>query len=330
MERQKFNFYTKFRSWFQTDSPIFSTRLSLILTIFISIFGISLGVIEDSLAVKTNGIISALDILNSFLFLNAVNMSTRNPDYIYNYGYGKYESISILGSAILLLLVLGYTSMEALANFGKTQVADSNYYILVIFSTISFFLMRFVYNVQKKSAKKYKMPILEYDALLWKTDSYIEILVLANLVVGLVLQFVGFRYIGLMIDSGVAVALTFLSLKAPLKGSRDALNQLMDRTVDDEIQLKLLSVISRNHQNICEFKALHTRQSGKDIFVELDIILPFDESMQYKDELEKKIANEIKEIAPNAVPRVYAVACDGKCVCENHRNCPIHIYRNMK
>jgi divalent metal cation (Fe/Co/Zn/Cd) transporter len=189
--------------------------------------------------------------------------------------------------------------------------------------------MRFVYRVQKKSAQKYRMPILEYDALLWKTDSYIEILVLINLVVGLILQLVGFRYIGLVIDSGVAIALTFLSLKAPLKGSRDALNQLMDRTVSEDVQMKLLSVVSRNHQNICEFKAIHTRQSGKDIFVELDIILPFDESMKYKDELEKKIANEIKEIAPNAVPRVYAVSCDGKCLCGNQRNCPVHIYRNL-
>lgn len=329
MERQNFNFYTRMKSWFRTDSPVFTTRISLLLTIFISIFGISLGVIEDSLAVKTNGIISALDILNSFLFLNAVNMSVRNPDYIFNYGYGKYESISILGSSILLLLVLGYTSIEAISNFGKTGIGNSNYTILMVFSSVSFVIMRTVYKVQKKSARKFKMPILEYDALLWKTDSYIEIFVLLNLVVGLILQILGFRFIGLMVDTGVAILLTVLALKVPLKGSMDALNQLMDRTVSDEVQMKLLSVVTRNHKNICEFKAIHTRQSGKDIFVELDIILPYDESMKYKDNLEKKIANEIKEINPNAVPRVYAIACDGVCLVENKRNCPIHKYRSL-
>ncbi|TNE32424.1 cation diffusion facilitator family transporter [bacterium] len=329
MERQKFNFYTRMKSWFRTDSPVFTTRISLLLTIFISIFGISLGVIEDSLAVKTNGIISALDILNSFLFLNAVNMSVRNPDYIFNYGYGKYESISILGSSILLLLVLGYTSIEAISNFGKTGIGNSNYTILMIFSTVSFILMRYVYKVQKKSSRKYKMPILEYDALLWKTDSYIEIFVLINLVVGLLLQILGYRYIGLIVDSGVAILLTVLALKVPLKGSMDALNQLMDRTVSDDVQMRLLSVVTRNHKNICEFKAIHTRQSGKDIFVELDIILPYDETMKYKDDLEKKIANEIKAINPNTVPRVYAIACDGICLVENQRNCPIHKFRSL-
>lgn len=329
MERQNFNLYTKLSSWFRTDSPVFSTRISLVLTIFISIFGITLGIIEDSLAVKTNGIISALDILNSFLFLNAVNMSVRNPDYIFNYGYGKYESISILGSSLLLLLVLGYTSIEAVTNFGKTGVGESNYYVLMVFSSISFLLMILVYKIQKRSSKKFGMPILEYDASLWKNDSYIEVFVLMNLIAGLVLQSIGFRYIGLMVDSGVAIALTLFALVVPLQGSRKALNQLLDRTVSDEVQMKFLSVVTQNHKNICEFKAIHTRQSGKDIFIELDIVLPYDETMEYKDTLEKKIAKEIVELNPNAVPRVYAVACDGKCLNENSRNCPIHKYRSL-
>lgn len=314
MERQQFNLYTRIKSWFRTDSPVFTTRISLVLTIFISLFGITLGIVEDSLAVKTNGIISALDILNSFLFVNAVNMSVRNPDYIFNYGYGKYESISILGSSLLLLLVLGYTSIEAISNLGKTNVADSNYFILMIFSSISFLLMRIVYRIQKHSSKKFGMPILEYDANLWKYDSFIELFVLLNLIIGLGLQILEFRYIGLMIDSGVAILLTLFALVVPLKGSKDALNQLLDRTIPDEVQLKFLSVITKNHTNICEFKAIHTRQSGKDIFIELDIILPFDESMEYKDTLEKKIAKEIIDINSNAVPRVYAKACEGKCL----------------
>ena len=279
MERQQFNLYTRIKSWFRTDSPVFTTRISLVLTIFISLFGITLGIVEDSLAVKTNGIISALDILNSFLFVNAVNMSVRNPDYIFNYGYGKYESISILGSSLLLLLVLGYTSIEAISNLGKTNVADSNYFILMIFSSISFLLMRIVYRIQKHSSKKFGMPILEYDANLWKYDSFIELFVLLNLIIGLGLQILEFRYIGLMIDSGVAILLTLFALVVPLKGSKDALNQLLDRTIPDEVQLKFLSVITKNHTNICEFKAIHTRQSGQDIFIELEIILPFDVSL---------------------------------------------------
>jgi divalent metal cation (Fe/Co/Zn/Cd) transporter len=86
--------------------------------------------------------------------------------------------------------------------------------------------------------------------------------------------------------------------------------------------------VTKNHTNICEYKNIHTRQSGKDIFVELDIILPFDETMEYKDKLEKQISEEIIDYSPNAVPRVYAKACDGKCIINNVRNCPIHKFRS--
>ena len=132
METQNFNLYTKIKSWFEVGSPVFTTRISLLISILIAAAGITIGIMENSLAVKTNGIVAALDILNSALFLHAVNMSVRNPDYIFNYGYGKYESISILASAISLIFVLGYTSLEAISNFGISEPDNSNYITLII------------------------------------------------------------------------------------------------------------------------------------------------------------------------------------------------------
>ena len=43
---------------------------------------------------------------------------------------------------------------------------------------------------------------------------------------------------------------------------------------------------------MCEFKSVHTRQSGKDYFVELDIMLPYDYSMEEKLVMEKKLSAE--------------------------------------
>ena len=37
---------------------------------------------------------------------------------------------------------------------------------------------------------------------------------------------------------------------------------------------------------MCEFKQVHTRQSGKDIFVEIDIIMPFDATIDTKFDFE--------------------------------------------
>lgn len=329
MEILKFNPYTKFKSWFVVGSPVFTTRISLLISIIIAVAGITIGILENSLAVKTNGIVAALDILNSALFLHAVNMSVRNPDYIFNYGYGKYESISILASAISLIFVLGYTSFEAISNFGVSEPEDSNYLTLILFSFLSFVLMRIVWRIQLYSAKKYKMPILKYDADLWKTDSIIELVVLSNLVLGLILQSFELRYYGLMLDSGIAVSLIIFALIVPLKGSRDALNQLLDRTVSEDIQLNVLGSVTENLKHFCEYKSLHTRQSGKDIFIEIDIVLPYDSTIEYKDFVEKEICNNIKKKFPTSVPRVYAVSCDRSCINNGQKNCPMEKIREL-
>lgn len=325
MQTQDFNLFTRIKSWFKVDSPVFSTRISLLISIILAFGGILFGIMEDSLAVKTNGLISAIDILNSFLFLHAVNMSVRNPDYIFNYGYGKYESISILASAMSIIIILVYTLIEAIGNFAKEVPTNSNYYLLISFSVFSFVLMKYVYRIQKKSAKKYGMPILKYDAELWKVDSFIEIFVLINLIIGSIFQHFEMRYFAVVIDSLIAISLLVYAIKVPLKSSLDALNQILDRTIPEEMQLKLIGILAENLRNMCEFKAMHTRQSGKDIFIEIDIILPFDSSLDYKQKVEDTICNQIKEVYPTAVPRVYAISCDKSCILAGQKSCPIKI-----
>ncbi len=325
MQTLNFNLYTRFLKWFDISTPVFSTRLSMIICSFLAIFGIIIGVTQVSLAVQINGLIAAIDVLNSFIFLTAVNHSVKSPDYIFNYGYGKYESLSILAGAGLLLIVLGYALYEAALSFGHPEIQTGNYYFLLSFSIGSLALMMIMYKVQKKMSKKYQMPIIDYDAEIWKIDSYIEMGVLSNLLLGSIVKYFGFGHIASVLDSVTAVLLLIFALKVPIKGSRNALNQLLDKTVSDEIQFKLLAIVSENIDKMCEFKRVHTRQSGKDIFIELDIVLPFDFTVKQKYDMEKEIRNSIIMDFPTSIPRVYAVACEIDCDHNGKTTCPVKV-----
>lgn len=325
MQTLNFNTYTRFLKWFDVSTPVFSTRLSMIICSFLAVFGIIIGITQVSLAVQINGLIAAIDVLNSFIFLTAVNHSVKSPDYIYNYGYGKYESLSILAGAGLLLIVLGYALYEAALSFWHPEVQTGNYYFLLSFSFGSLALMMIMYRVQKKMSKKYKMPIIDYDAAIWKIDSYIEMGVLSNLIVGAGLKYFGMGHTASLLDSITAVLLLIFALKVPIEGSRNALNQLLDKTVSDEIQFKLLAVVSENINKMCEFKRVHTRQSGKDIFIELDIVLPYDYTVKQKYDMEKEIRNRILEEYPTSIPRVYAIACESNCDHNGQTTCPVKV-----
>lgn len=327
---KNFNFVTKINKWFDPNSPVFTTRLSLIICVILASNGLYLGITENSLAVQINGLISAIDVLNSFIFLTAVNHSVRSPDYIYNYGYGKYESLSLLAAAGLLILVLGYTIFEAYQSFGTTETEGSNSLKLLTFSIVSLAIMGFMFRLQKKAAKKYKLPILDYDAEIWKIDSLIELVVLANLILGAILKYNNKVYLSIVTDSLTAVFLLIFALKVPLKGSKDALNQLLDKTLPENVQFEILAVVAENLNKMCEFRTVHTRQSGKDIFIELDVVMPYDFTISQKFEVEKEIQAKLKELYPTCVPRVYTIPCPGDCNHNGHSSCPVKKYMASK
>ena len=328
MENYKSDLLTKFKSLFDTSSPLFSTRLSLFVGLVLAAAGIILGSLESSLAVQVNGFIALIDVVNSVLLMIAVSHSVRTPDYVFNYGYGKYESLTLLISAILLLGVLGYTFIELIMIYIKGNYESGNYSYLTIYSAISYIIMYRMYKFQSYSAKKLRIPILNFDADIWRTDSYIELGVLANLALGSILNFIDLDSIAKQIDALTALVLTALALRIPLKGSKDALNQILDKTLPDDIQFDLIAVVAENVHEMCEFKSVHTRQSGKDYFVELDIILPYDYSMDEKFDLERKIQKQINSKFPTAISRVYATPCPKDCILHGVRKCPVHLYKN--
>jgi cation diffusion facilitator family transporter len=330
MDKINHNFYTILKSWFEINSPLFSTRISLLVGIVLSVFGIVLGSLEGSLALQTNGIIALIDVVNSLLFINAVSRSVRAPDYVFNYGYGKYESISILLSAVLLIVVLVYAVYESIQQFGDTEFEAGNYFLLSGYSLATIAIMYFVYRMQVTYSKRFRMPILKFDAELWKSDILIEGGVFTSLVIGAILINIEQDYAAKQVDSIFAIFLTVLALRVPLKGSADALNQLLDKTLPDDLQFELIAVVAENVNHMCEFKTVHTRQSGKDIFIEMDIVLPFDYTMDEKLEMEKRVQDQIREIYPTSISRIYAVPCPKDCIHGEQRKCPIHLAMKNK
>jgi ferrous-iron efflux pump FieF len=319
-----FNSYSKLWKWFDRSSPLYSTRISLLACVIFAPTGILFGTLGKSLAVQANGLLWAIDIFNTILFLAAVQQSIKIPDSIYNYGYGKYEALSTLISLFLGLIVLGFVIFEIV--FQPLTASNSiNKYILLCFALLSFLIIKSISKAQKGASEKYLVQMFNNDARLWKMDSFIELAIITNLIAGIILEAYKFDNYALYIDNTTAAGLILFSIKNPLRLIRNAINQLLDRTVPETIQFDIIAVIAENINRFCEFKNLHSRQSGKDIFIEIDVVLPYDFTLATAHRLEKEIGDNIKEKYPNAIPRLYAVPCDKDCIHSSYRNCPVKL-----
>lgn len=310
--------------YLRRDTPLHASTLSLLACVILAVGSLLLGLVEHSLIVQTNGLIALIDIGNSLLFLAAVERSTRSADLAFNYGYGKYESLAILVSANLLIAVTIFTLINAVSVIDNPP-ADTNTLLLGAWAALGFVLMRNTARRLQKYAERYHQPMLQYDADLWRVDSWVEIGVVAGILVNGALQFFGWLNTAAVLDSVAAILLVIVTLKAPLKHGREAFRQLLDRTLPDKMQFEILAIIAENTNRMCEFKSVHTRQSGRDIFIEIDLVMPYDYTLEDLYRLEEDILLRLHTKFPTAVPRVYVTPCDRSCDLPVGTRCPVKL-----
>ncbi len=312
----------KSESFFNPNTPTFVARISFFVSILIALTTFALGWLEESLFYRTNGLIALTDIVNSAILMTAVDHSRREPDSFFNYGYGKYESLGIFVSSALITIIALYTLYEAFVSFGEISPIG-NFYYLIFFSVFSSALMYWMYLTLLRYYKNFQLPILRFDAELWKYDAFIELGVIFSLVICLLLNNLGFPKAARIGDSIGALIFVAFAMRIPIKFGKKSIDQLLDRTLPEKFHYDILSVIAQNFKSLCEFKNIYARQSGKDIFVEIDVVLPYDFTLLEAFEIEEKIVNEIKSMYPTAIPRLYVIPCKQDCIYDDIRHCPV-------
>ena len=117
--------------------------------------------------------------------------------------------------------------------------------------------------------------------------------------------------------------MVFTAIRIPFLYGKEALNQLLDKTVGEEIQMDILTIIVGNLNTFCEFKGVHTRQSGKDLFIEIDLVMPFHYTLEQNYSVETTIKDDVKSKFPDAILRVYSTPCLRDCIKNGKCFCPV-------
>lgn len=302
--------------------------MSLLACAIIAGISLVIGIWEHSLVVRTNGFITLIDIGNSLLFLAAIERSTRSPDFAFNYGYGKYESLAILVSAVLLAILTIVTIIEAVSLM-REPPHDTNTTVLVVWSAMAFLIMRNTSHRLEKNALRFHQPMLRYDAELWRMDSWVEVGVIVGIVIGGFFRGIGSFQGAVIADTITSIALLLFTLNVPIRHGREAFRQLLDRTLPDSMQYEILRIIADKHNRMCEFRSVHTRQSGRDIFIEIDLVMPYDYNLETLYLLERDILKELNDEFPTAIPRVYVTPCDKRCELHGTTTCPVKLSANV-
>ncbi len=293
---------------------------AIILVIFNILISVSASYYFNSIILKAYGFTSIVDLIIYILLYKASKKSINTPDLIYNFGFGKYENFAIIISALFLPIILIHTlSIGADFLLDGTNLTKANILILIpiiiiIISKIKEFAINNFYSNSNISI---------FKSIVTRKSTTLNIELL--LVISIVFQYFAplksefLTYIDLLTASALVIFLMYL----PLKNLRNSLNQLLDKTLPDEILFDFLSVIIEHFELMCEYKSMRTRRSGDDIFVEIDIVMPSNISLDKVNQIENSIKQALNLKYPNAHPRIYAQSCVRNCIYKDNGNCPI-------
>ncbi len=262
-----------------------SVASNIILTVGKLIIGLMIG----SVSVISEAIHSANDLLASFIALFAVKTSDKPPDKEHPYGHGKIENIAGTIEAVLIFLAAGFIISEAIEKLRHGgEIMEPGWGIFIM--GISALMNLLVSSYLLKVGKEQHSVALEADGIHLRTDVYTSLGVFVGL---LLIRITGYQ----IIDPIVAILVALLIMKAAYDLTRKAFLPLMDTAADEDTLDLVTTVMDEFSESFIEYHDLRSRRAGRDIHIDLHMVVKSEMSIQEAHDLcdiiECRIKNEI-------------------------------------
>jgi len=261
---------------------------SFLAAIFLTAFKLIVGFTTGSLGIISEGVHSFFDLLAAGMTLIAVRYSEKPADHNHHYGHGKIENLSALVETLLLLLTCGWIISEAVHRLRTGQleieVTFWSFFVIVTSIVIDFTRSRAL----SKAAKKYNSQALEADALHFSSDILSSLVVL----IGLIAYTINF----LAADSISSIIVSVVVVVVSYRLGKRAINVLLD-AAPQGINEKVKKIIS-DMKIVHDVHDIKIRNSGADIFIEMNIHLqgdtPLHDAHKIASDIETEIQNKVK------------------------------------
>jgi cation diffusion facilitator family transporter len=292
-----------------TTEKVKAARLSIISNSALVILKLVVGTLMGSVAVLSEAIHSGLDLLASLIAYYAVGKAGKPADERHPYGHGKWENVSGVIEALLILAAAAYIVYEAVIRLmhgspiGHLGLGTA---VMAISALVNWVISRRLFAV----ARKTHSIALEADAWHLRIDVYTSVGVVAGL--GLI-ALTNLTWL----DSVAALIVALLIVKSSMELVMKAMGDIFDTRIPVEDEAKIHEVLSRYKDSFVDFHRLRSRKSGSVKFIDLHVAVPrkwtVDEAHILSDELER----DILAVLPNTQVIIHIDPCS-----KVFENCP--------
>ncbi|HOJ86992.1 MAG TPA: cation diffusion facilitator family transporter [Elusimicrobiales bacterium] len=286
-------------------------RLSVISNSFLVVSKLFIGIFTGSISIISEAIHSGLDLVAALIAFYAVKNSSIPPDDEHKFGHGKIENISGFIEAILIFAAaiwIIYESVEKLIHPVNIENIWLGIAIMFVSSVINIYVSKKLFSV----AHKTDSIALKADAMHLMTDVYTSAGVMFSLFVIWVMEFIFKGNHFHFLDPICAIVVAGLIMKAAYELTKESFGDLLDRSIGQKDISEIKNIINNNPE-VVSFKNLKTRKGGNIKFIEFDVMLEKNISLQKAHQITDDITFKIKKSIANSNVTIHMEPCEDSC-----------------
>lgn len=226
---------------------------------------------------------------------------TKDLRYEYNYGVGKIEAISSMLCDGLLFLGFLITIGLSVYSIVKPSQPSDLLIVAVGIKAIAVTVDTIFYTKQRKIAKSHQSSIAITNEAAAKAALLSDCATLVSL---LLVWLVRNSQIGLYVSPIISCILSLYLMTGCVKRIKSALVELTDKTLPEEMQMKILNTLTKYYDAYSQFHSINSHKNGD--IVKVDIHLSFENSTLIKDvvQVNKKMQEELEKEIGNCIVNI--------------------------
>lgn len=239
--------------------------LNIIVNVLIALSKIVVGLLSSSIAIVSEGVNNAADVLSSLLTLIGTKLAQKKPNADHPFGYGRIEYLT--GLVISILIIYGgiqmiSESIRLMFNPEEVKISYVSLAVVAVTAIIKFMLGNYTVSMGRKA----ESDTLEAVGVECRNDSYGSVLTIASALIYLLAS--------VSIDAYVGLFTSCMIVKAGVDILRSTISKLLGQPAEKQLVNELYSEI-RNTKGIINAVDMVLHDYGPDAYtgsvnVELD------------------------------------------------------------
>lgn len=299
------------------DGGSYRTRERTVLTSLVVDFvlwipDIAAAVLSGSIVLFADAVKCANEILATFFAYLTIRKMARGGVGKYDYGMGKFETITsvITGGVMLisLLLVFG-TAIYRIAH--PEGLVHSGVLLGIFLMVIGVGANSWLWFKNFRLWQKEPSPILDSQWRLFRTKAFSDASVLAALLASVI--FAHFSW-SLYIDPLASFVIAGFLFFSGYRVIMSSLPDLLDKTLDEELQMVIVQHLAEFFNEYSALHGVRSRRSGSNVYIEIflafDSQKPMGEVQESINRIKAALEEEIPKSWVSIVPTDKPVPCD--------------------